>query len=171
MVAFKVFLLVMMKVSMNLSVDSSCATKSGLVGVCKPITDCLYLTEMLNAGDFSDLTSCDLDGTVGVFCCPTNQINATQMVLSASCQKILEMKQQLLPNFVEYDAMSLISSIQELPFMAQIMFPEKGFVGAGALISEKFVLTSARVVFVHRSMPIVRLGRVSWVKNWKFDSS
>lgn len=161
MVAFKVFLLVMMKVSSNLSVESSCATKSGLVGTCEPITDCLYLTEMLNAGDFSDLTSCDLDGTVGVFCCPTNQTNSPQSTLSESCRKILELKQQLLPNFVEYDTTSSVSSIRELPFMAQVVFPKKGFVGAGALISEKFVLTSARVVFVRRSMPIVRLGRVN----------
>lgn len=160
MVAFKVFLFVMMKVSMNLSADSSCVMKLGLVGVCKPITVCLYLTEMLNAGDFSDLTPCDLDGTVGVFCCPTSQTNATQLTLSETCQKIMDLKQQLQPNFVDYDAMSSVSTIRELPFMAQIMFIEKGFVGAGALISEKFVLTSARVVFVRRSMPIVRLGRV-----------
>lgn len=161
MVALKVFLLVMMKVSMNLSVESSCATKSGLVGVCKPITDCFYLTEMLNAGDFSDLTSCDLGGTVGVFCCPTIQTNTTHTNFSESCRKILQLRQQLLPNFVDYDATSSVPSIQELPFMAQVMFPKKGFVGAGALISEKFVLTSARVIFVRQSMPIVRLGRVS----------
>lgn len=146
---------------MNLSVESSCTTKSGLVGTCKSITDCLYLTDMLNAGDLNDLTSCDLDGTVGVFCCPLNQASAIQPTLSESCRKILDLKQQLLPNLIDYGARSSETSTRELPFMVQVMFPEKGFVAAGALISEKFVLTSARAVFVRRSMPIVRLGKVN----------
>lgn len=138
-----------------------CMTKLGLIGNCKPITKCEYLTDLLNLGDFSDLTSCDFDGSVGVFCCPVihkNALNSSN--LSQSCQKLVDLKERLTPNLTSYNEKSSKISIGELPHMVQVMFPEKGFVGAGALISEKFVLTSAHVVFVRLSLPFVRLGKV-----------
>lgn len=139
-----------------------CTTKLGLIGSCKPITECEYLTDLLNLGDFSDLTSCDFDGSVGVFCCPLQHKNATNSSnLSQSCQKLVDLKEQLTPNLTSYNENSSTISIGELPHMVQVMFPEKGFVGAGALISEKFVLTSAHVVYVRQSLPFVRLAKVN----------
>ena len=154
----KVFVILVAKVSLTLA--SSCTTKSGLVGICKPITECFYLTELLSAsGDFSDLTPCNSNGTVGVFCCPLNHLSVNHSVLSKPCQRIMELNDSLKPSIVRLTKSTLVS-FGELPFIAQIIFPEKGFVGTGALVSEKFVLTAAHVVYIRKSMPTVRLGKV-----------
>jgi hypothetical protein len=137
-----------------------CATKLGLSGTCEPITECEYITNLLNLGDLSDLTPCEFDGSVGVFCCPANHKNSTKSSLSRSCQKLVALKERLTPSLAVYNEKSPTISIGELPFMAQVMFPEKGFVGAGVLVSDKFVLTSAHVVYFRRSIPVVRLGKV-----------
>lgn len=139
-----------------------CTTKLGLSGTCQPITDCDYLTSLLNLGDFSDLTPCESDGSVGVFCCPLNHDISTEPAFCKSCQKIIDLKERLSPNLKTYNENSTKISTAELPHMAQVIFPEKGFVGAGVLISEKFVLTSANVVYTRRSIPVVRLGKVNW---------
>jgi hypothetical protein len=156
---FKVFVLFSAIFAVTLG-SQPCTTKLGLVGSCKPIIECEYLTDLLNLGDFSDLTSCDFDGSVGVFCCPLQRKTATNSNLRQSCLKLIKLKEKLKPNLKTYNEVSSIISIGELPHIAQVMFPEKGFVGAGALISEKFVLTSAHVVYVRRNMPFVRLGKV-----------
>lgn len=138
-----------------------CTTKLGLIGSCKPITDCEYITDLLNLEDFSDLTPCDFDGSVGVFCCPLQHKNATISHLSQSCQKLVDLKERLTPNLISYNENSSKISIGELPHMVQVMFPQKGFVGAGVLISEKFVLAAAHIVFNRLSLPFVRLGKVN----------
>lgn len=137
-----------------------CTTKLGFSGTCKPITECSYVTDLLNSGDFADLSPCDFDGTVGVFCCPTDHSNRKSSHLNKSCRKLINLKEQLMPNIVSYHEKSSIISVGELPHMAQVMFPEKGFVGSGALVSERFVLTAAHIVYTRRSLPTVRLGKV-----------
>lgn len=137
-----------------------CTTKLGLSGTCKPITECTYVTDLLNSGDITDLTPCDFDGTVGVFCCPTDYSNSTSSQLCKSCLKLMTLKDQLMPSMSNYNEKSSTISVGELPHMAQVMFPEKGFVGSGALISERFVLTAAHIVYTRRSLPTVRLGKV-----------
>lgn len=135
-----------------------CMTKQGLTGKCRPITECESLTERLNIGDLTDLTPCDFDGSVGFFCCPLQHKNTSSSSLSQSCLKLVDLKERLTPNLSNYNEST--SATGELPHMAQVMFSEKGFVGAGALISEKFVLTSAHIVYFRRSLPFVRLGKV-----------
>jgi hypothetical protein len=160
------FLSVFASFAVGLS-SKPCTTKLGFVGTCKPITECEYITNLLNLGDLSDLTPCESDGSVGVFCCPATNDNSTKPTLPKSCQKIIDLKERLTPNLLNYNENSPTISIAELPHMAQVMFPEKGFVGAGVLISEKFVLTSARAVYIRRSMPVVRLGKVIGSLNWE----
>jgi hypothetical protein len=160
MSSFNLFVMLLMRSSIILSLEAPCTTKLSFDGVCKPITDCLYLMDLLNAGDFGDLTSCDFDGSVGVFCCPSIYSNSTPSSISESCQKIIKLKEQLRVNTTSYDQKSSSISTGKFPHMAQVILPGKGFVGAGALISEKFVLTSAHIVFIRRSLPIVRLGKV-----------
>lgn len=137
-----------------------CMTKLGLAGTCRPITECESLTELLNVGDLTDLTPCEFDGSVGFFCCPLQPKNSPSSTLSRSCLKLVDLKERLTPNLTNYNENSSTVATGELPHMAQVMFSEKGFVGAGALISEKFVLTSAHIVYVRLSMPFVRLGKV-----------
>lgn len=156
-----VILVMTLVVSINSADEAPCVTKSGLVGTCKPITQCLFITDLLNEGNFGDLTACDVhDGSVGIFCCPMNNTNKSNSNINESCLKILNLKEQLAPKVTQYDGKSSRVTVGELPFMAQIFFPEKGFVGSGALISEKFVVSAAHVVYVRRSLPIVRLGKV-----------
>lgn len=137
-----------------------CITNLGLNGTCMPITDCRYVTDQLNAGDLRDLTPCETDGTVGIFCCPTDVKVNSEIKFSESCKQIITLKDQLNPKMTKYRENVSNISTGELPFMVQVHFPNKGLVGAGALISEKFVLTSAHIVYVRLSMPFVRLGKV-----------
>lgn len=155
-------LMIFLGCSAWISGSKPCTTKLGHEGTCEPITECEYITNLLDLGDLTDLTPCESDGSVGVFCCPMSHQNINKKTLTKSCRKIIDLKQRLKPNRVSYNVNSPTSSIAELPHMAQVMFPEKGFVGAGVLVSEKFVLTSAHVVYSRRSMPIVRLGKVNW---------
>lgn len=161
MKCLKVLAALVLCFSINIASEVPCSTKLGFRGSCLPITDCPYVTELFKSDDLNDLTPCESDGSVGYFCCPSrNSSSSTPSFLSESCRKMLKMKEQLTPNITSYDEKSLTVSIGELPHMVQVMFPEKGFVGAGVLISEKFALTSAHVVYVRRSMPIIRLGKV-----------
>jgi len=144
----------------------ACTTKAGQSGVCESISDCPFLLDLLNSGDLSDLTTCDSDGSVGIFCCP--QTNFTQIANSKSCQRIVDLRDQLKPELSEYKSNSTTASVGEVPFVAQIFLAEKGFVGVGALISERFVLTAAHVVYRRLSLPSVRLGKV--IKALTFES-
>lgn len=137
------------------SSSTGCVTKFGVVGTCKAITECESILDNLN-----DLSPCDFDGSIGIFCCP-NSLNPMHENITKSCRKNLKMREQLQPNIVNYDKDSMTSSISELPHMVQVIFSEKGFVGAGVLLSENFVLTSAHIIYVRTSMPVVRLGKVS----------
>lgn len=160
-------LLILSIVSIGLALNVPCSTKKGFIGTCRPITDCDYISDQLeNNGDFTDLTPCSSNGTVGIFCCPENPSSEAP---GESCRKIIKLKQQLLPNITSYNKQSKTVATSELPFMVQVMFPEKGFVGAGVLISEKFVLSSAHIVFIRQSMPTVRIGKV-WQLNWLINS-
>lgn len=157
--------LVLVNAILSFAFAKPCTTKLGLSGTCESITECDYAMGLLNSGDISDLTSCDFDGTVGVFCCPKDYSNSTSH-LNKSCQKLLNLKDQLLPNIVPHSENSTMISVGEFPHMAQVMLPERGFVGSGALVSEKFVLTAAHIVYARRSLPTVRLGKVNKAINW-----
>lgn len=133
----------------NSLLHTDCETKHGIKGTCIPITDCPHLTELLNAGDVSDLTNCHFDGIIGLFCCPTTNISSTNLRVTESCKRIIERR--------DHDGINVASATS---FMAQIFLLESGYVGSGVLVSELFILTSANIVYTRRSMPTVRLGKV-----------
>lgn len=152
----------------SIAASSKCTTKSGSDGNCKPIIDCLNLLNDSD-GDFADLTPCTSSdvGIIGEFCCPLTRsnISSRDSYLSESCRKLVQLKEQLNPKLIDFGMNSMPSSVGvkvgELPFMAQIIeSDESKYLGAGALISEKFVLTSAHIVFGLQKLPTVRLGKV-----------
>ena len=148
-----------------LAVNKTCILKSQAVGICMPITECDIILETLSSGDLSYLQSCQFTGEIGIYCCPLHSSETVIPKLAPLCQKSIQIEKKLRINNTE------VSSIAELSFMVQILLREKDFVSAGVLLSEKFVLTSAHTVYVRRSMPIVRLGKVSAVKLRFGDSS
>lgn len=129
-----------------------CTTKHGVLGSCRPITDCLYDNDV---GSLNDLTPCDKVGEVGIFCC----IDSSSRNYSKLCEKAMNLRKDL--NISSYNEESSTITVGQLPHMAAVYFHEKGFVGAGVLLNEKFVLTSAHTVYVRRSLPFVRLGKVN----------
>ena len=137
------------------ALNESCTLKSGIVGTCKPITECDVILTALYSHALSHLQSCKFTGEIGIYCCPISSSKISSK-LTHSCQKIIKTKEVLRINSTKYDRESSM-----FPFMTQIFISDKGFVGSGVLLSEKFVLTSAHAVYVRRSMPIVRLGMVS----------
>lgn len=152
--------------------SSSCKTKSGSDGICKPISECSILRDLLSNSntDLFDLTPCiiskrDRIGIIGEFCCPLTKPsnNSSQdSYLSESCRKLVELKEQLKPKLIDFskNSMSAVGvKAGELPFIAQIILDET-FLGAGALVSEKFVLTSAHIVHALQSLPTIKLGKV-----------
>ncbi|KAG5683201.1 hypothetical protein PVAND_012497 [Polypedilum vanderplanki] len=141
-------------------INLHCITKTGHEGTCKSITDCEAFNQNLNEDDINDMSPCDFDGSIGIYCCP-NFVHPLLPQLTKSCNKTLRIKDQMKPHFADFNENSKISSINELPFMVQVMLLEKGFVGSGVLINEKFVLTSAHAVYFRKSMPICRFGKTT----------
>lgn len=143
------------------TLESICVTKLGVKGTCKPISDCLSLIAQLKSYEgLDDLSSCASDNNDSLFCCPSTYLPAKFSRSNKLCDNIEKLRYQLMPNIPVYNKNSSSISIGELPFIAQVIFPERGFVGVGVLISSNFLLTSAHILLHRRSMPIIRLGKV-----------
>jgi hypothetical protein len=151
-----------------------CNTKSGSDGICKPISECSFLKELLSnsESDLFDLTPCietkkDRFGIIGEFCCPLTKPsnNSSQdSYLSKSCCKLVKLKEQLKPKLIDFGEHSMSEvgvKAGKLPFIAQIILDET-FLGTGALVSEKFVLTSAHIVYALQTLPTIKLGKVKF---------